>query len=114
MYHVADGEEAMQFLKNEGKYAGKPRPDLVVLDLNMPRKDGRETLAEIKSDPDLKRIPVVILTISDAEEDVVKSYDLHANAYVTKPIDLEQFTRIVKEIENFWFTVVKLPNGKGL
>ncbi|TSA54156.1 MAG: response regulator [Dehalococcoidia bacterium] len=112
LYHAEDGVEAMEFLRKEGKYAASPRPDLVIMDLNMPRKDGRETLAEMKSDPDLMRIPVVVFTVSDSEEDILKSYNLHANAYITKPIDLEQFSRVVKEIENFWFTVVNLPNGK--
>lgn len=106
---VGDGVEAMAFLRQEGKYAGASRPDLILLDLNLPRKDGREVLAEMKQDPDLKRIPVVILTISNAEMDILKSYDLHANAYVTKPLDLEQFGKIAKAIEDFWLTVVKLP-----
>jgi chemotaxis family two-component system response regulator Rcp1 len=106
---VEDGVEAMSFLRGEGKYAGAPRPDLILLDLNLPRKDGREVLAEIKADEKLKRIPVVVLTTSKAEEDVVKSYDLHANCYVTKPVDFEQFMVVVKSIENFWLTVVKLP-----
>ena len=114
MQHVKDGVEAMQYLRREGKFADAQRPDLVILDLNMPRKDGRETLEEIKTDPDLKRIPVVVLTISDSEEDILKTYNLHANAYITKPIDLEQFDRVVREIENFWFTIVKLPNGWSL
>jgi chemotaxis family two-component system response regulator Rcp1 len=110
---VNDGEEAMAFLRNEGKYVDSPRPDLILLDLNMPRKDGREVLAEIKADPDLKRIPVVILTVSKAEEDVLKAYNLYANCYVTKPMDMGQFTRIVKSIDDFWFTIVTLPpNGK--
>ncbi|MCX5993177.1 MAG: response regulator [Chloroflexi bacterium] len=114
LHHVRDGVEAMQYLRREGKFADAQRPDLVILDLNMPRKDGRETLEEIKSDPDLRRIPVVILTISDSEEDILKTYNLHANAYITKPIDLEQFSRVVHEIDNFWFTIVKLPNGSGI
>jgi len=110
---VGDGVEAMAFLRQEGKYAGAPRPDIVLLDLNLPRKDGREVLAEMKQDPDFKRIPVVVLTTSYAEKDILKSYNLHANAYVTKPLDLEQFAKIVKAIEDFWFTIVKLPpNGK--
>jgi len=108
--HVAeDGAEAMDFLHRQGKYARSPRPDLVLLDLNLPRKDGRQVLAEIKADDALKRIPVVILTTSKAEEDIVRSYDLHANCYITKPIDLEQFMRVVKAIEDFWLTVVRLP-----
>lgn len=114
--HVArDGEEAMEFLCHKGKHADAPRPDLVLLDLNLPRKDGREVLAEIKADEDLKRIPVVILTTSKSEEDVLKMYNLHANCYVTKPLDLEQFIRVVQAIEDFWFTVVRLPveGGRG-
>ena len=106
---VGDGEEAMAFLRRESEYADVPRPDLILLDLNMPKKDGRETLAEIKEDPDLKRIPVVILTTSQAEEDVLKTYDLHANCYVTKPVDLDQFIKVVKTIEDFWLTIVRLP-----
>lgn len=108
--HVAkDGLEAMAILRNEGKYASKPRPDLILLDLNLPKKDGREVLADIKNDRDLKRIPVVIVTTSKAEEDIVKSYDLHANCYVTKPLDLDQFVTVVHSIEQFWLTIVKLP-----
>jgi chemotaxis family two-component system response regulator Rcp1 len=110
---VGDGVEAMALLRQQGKYARAPRPDLVLLDLNLPKKDGREVLGEIKQDPDLRRIPVVVLTISNAEEDIVKSYNLHANAFVSKPLNLEQFAKITKAIEDFWFTVVKLPpNGK--
>lgn len=113
LHVVGDGVEAMAFLRKESKHANAPRPDLVLLDLNLPKKDGREVLGEIKQDPDLRRIPVVVLTISSAEEDILKSYNLHANAYVTKPLNLEQFAKIVKAIEDFWFTVVKLPpNGK--
>lgn len=114
IHDVRDGVEAMQFLRKEGQFAGAQRPDLVILDLNMPRKDGRETLEDIKSDPDFKRIPVVILTVSESEEDILRSYNLHANAYITKPIDLDQFAKIVREIENFWFTIVKLPDGSGI
>jgi chemotaxis family two-component system response regulator Rcp1 len=99
----------MAFLRQQGPYVNAPRPDLVLLDLNLPKKDGREVLAEIKSDPDLKRIPVVVLTISTAEEDILKSYNLYANAYVSKPLNLEQFAKITKAIEDFWFTIVKLP-----
>jgi CheY-like chemotaxis protein len=106
---VDDGEKAMDYLRREGAYPGVPRPDLILLDLNLPRKDGREVLAEVKVDPSLKRIPVVILTTSHAEEDVLRSYDLHANCYITKPIDLSQFRRVVKSIEDFWLTVVLLP-----
>jgi len=109
IYTVEDGVEAMSFLRMEGRYAGSPRPDLVLLDLNLPRKDGREVLAEIKNDENLKSIPVVILTVSKAEEDVLKTYNLHANCYITKPIDLNQFIKVVKSIEDFWLTIVKLP-----
>jgi CheY-like chemotaxis protein len=106
---VNDGAEAMTYLRKEGKYKDAVRPDLVLLDLNLPKKDGREVLADIKADEDLKRIPVVVLTISKAEEDVLKSYNLHANAFITKPVDLNQFLKVVKAIEEFWLTVVKLP-----
>jgi len=109
LHVVADGEAAMAFLRRQGKHASAPRPDLVLLDLNVPKKDGREVLAEIKADPDLKRIPVVILTTSRAEEDILRSYNLHANCYITKPIDLHQFIAVMKSIEDFWFTIVKLP-----
>lgn len=113
--HVArDGEEATEFLFRKGKHADAPRPDIIILDLNLPRKDGREVLAEIKADKELKRIPVVILTTSKSEEDVLKSYNLHANCYVTKPLDLDQFIGVVKSIQDFWFTVVKFSNeGEG-
>jgi len=114
LYHVSDGVEAMAYLRKQGDYAKMPRPGFILLDLNMPRKDGRKTLKEIKEDPDLKRIPVVILTVSDAEEDIIKSYNLHANCYVTKPLNLDEFSKVVKGIENFWFEIVKLPpNGKN-
>ena len=106
---VADGVEAMAFLRREGKYSDAPRPELILLDLNLPKKDGREVLAEIKKDQELKSIPVVILTSSAAEQDIVKSYNLHANCYVTKPVDLDQFIHVVKSIEQFWLTVVQLP-----
>ncbi len=106
---VEDGAEAMAFLRRQGSYASAPRPDIILLDLNLPRKDGREVLAEIKCDADLKRIPVVILTTSKAEEDILRSYNLHANCYVTKPVGFEQFVVVVKSIENFWLTIVKLP-----
>lgn len=106
---AVDGVEAMAFLRQEGKYADAPRPDVILLDLNLPRKDGRTVLAEIKADPDLKRIPVVILTSSKAEEDILNSYDSHANCYITKPSDLEQFIDVVKSVEGFWFQIVKLP-----
>jgi CheY-like chemotaxis protein len=110
LHIVVDGIEAMDFLYKKGKHTQAPRPDLILLDLNLPKKDGREVLAEIKSDPDLKRIPVVILTISKAEEDVLKSYNLHANCFITKPLDLNQFVTVVKSIEDFWLTIVKLPS----
>jgi chemotaxis family two-component system response regulator Rcp1 len=109
-FHTAeDGVEALAYLRQEGRYARNPRPDLILLDLNLPKKSGREVLAEIKEDPELRRIPVVILTVSQAEQDIVKSYNLHANCYITKPVDLDQFLEVVKSIENFWLTVVKLP-----
>lgn len=108
--HVAkDGVEAMEFLRRAGAHAEAPRPDLVLLDLNLPRKDGREVLQEIKTDPDLDLIPVVVLTTSQAEQDVLESYQLHANAYVTKPVDLERFLQVVRSIENFWLEIVRLP-----
>lgn len=109
---VTDGVEAMRLLRNEGEYANAPRPDLVLLDLNLPRKDGREVLAEIKGDEGLRTIPVVVLTTSQAEEDVLRSYQLHANAYVTKPVDFDRFIEVVRQIDEFFVTVVKLPpNG---
>ncbi len=107
---VEDGVEAMAFLHKEGKYSYAPRPDLILLDLNLPKKDGREVLAEIKEDPELRRIPVVVLTTSRAEQDIFKTYDLHANCYITKPVDLEQFIVVVQTLQNFWFTLVKLPS----
>jgi CheY-like chemotaxis protein len=106
-----DGVEALAYLHKEGRYADKTRPDLILLDLNLPRKDGREVLAEIKEDPELRSIPVVILTTSMEERDIIKTYDLHANCYITKPINLDQFIEVVKAIENFWLTVVKLPTA---
>jgi chemotaxis family two-component system response regulator Rcp1 len=106
---VVDGEEAMLFLRRSGKYAEAPRPDLILLDLNLPKKNGHEVLAELKTDEELKRIPVVILTASKDEEDILKSYNLHANCFITKPIDLHQFVRVVRAIEDFWLTIVKLP-----
>jgi len=109
LYTVGDGVEAMAFLRREGKYADVGRPDLILLDLNLPKKDGREVLAEIKADERLKLIPVVILTVSKDEEDILKTYKLHANCYITKPIDFEQFMKVVKSIEEFWLTIVKLP-----
>jgi chemotaxis family two-component system response regulator Rcp1 len=104
-----DGVEALAFLRREGEWADAPRPDLVLLDLNLPRKDGRQVLEEMKTDPALRHIPVVVLTSSQAEQDIVRAYDLHANCYITKPVDLDQFITVVKSIEDFWFTVVKLP-----
>jgi chemotaxis family two-component system response regulator Rcp1 len=109
---VADGVEALLFLRRQGKYAQAPKPDLILLDLNLPKKDGREVLAEIKADPNLRRIPVVVLTTSAAEEDILRTYDLHANCYITKPVDLEQFLRVVKSIEDFWVSIVKLPSSE--
>jgi chemotaxis family two-component system response regulator Rcp1 len=106
---TADGIEALAFLRRQGEYKDAVRPDIILLDLNMPRMDGREMLAQLKADPDLKRIPVVVLTTSAAEEDICRSYQLHANCYITKPVDLRQFMKIVLSIEDFWFTVVKLP-----
>jgi chemotaxis family two-component system response regulator Rcp1 len=106
---VEDGVEAMAFLRRQGRYAEAPRPDLILLDLNLPKMNGREVLAEIKEDPELRRIPVVILTVSKAEQDIIKSYNLHANCYINKPVDLDQFLEVVKSIENFWLTVVMLP-----
>jgi CheY-like chemotaxis protein len=109
MSMVKDGVEALAFLRREGDYADAPRPDLILLDLNLPKKDGREVLADIKADPTLRRIPVVVLTVSKDEEDILKSYDLYANCYVTKPINMEQFIAVVRSIEDFWLTIVKLP-----
>jgi len=108
--HVArDGEEALRFLRQEGEFADKPRPDLVLLDLNMPRKDGREVLADMKADPVFKRIPVVVLTTSQSEDDVAAAYNLSANCYVAKPVDLDQFLGVVRAIDDFWLSLVKLP-----
>jgi CheY-like chemotaxis protein len=107
-----DGLEALTFLRREGDYAAVNRPDLILLDLNLPRMNGFEVLDAIKDDPDLKRIPVVVLTTSQAEQDIIQSYNLYANAYVTKPVDLEQFIKVIKAIEGFWLEIVKLPNGK--
>lgn len=104
-----DGVEAMAVLRREQPYTSAPRPDLILLDFNLPRKDGREVLAEIRADPNLRRIPVVVLTTSAAERDVLQAYDLHANCYVTKPVDLDQFVGIVQQIEDFWLTIVRLP-----
>lgn len=110
--HVAtDGVDAMAFLRREGPYADAVRPDLILLDLNLPKKDGREVLEDIKADASLRSIPVVILTSSKAEQDILRAYDLHANCYVTKPVDLDQFIHVVKSIEQFWFAIVKLPEA---
>jgi chemotaxis family two-component system response regulator Rcp1 len=111
LFHVADGEAAMAFLRRSGAHANAPRPDLILLDLNLPKKDGREVLDEIKTDAKLKSIPVVILTVSSADEDILKTYNLHANCFITKPIDFDQFLKVVKSIEDFWLTIVKLPKG---
>jgi CheY-like chemotaxis protein len=111
LYTVGDGEAAMAFLRQKPPYANAPRPDLVLLDLNLPKKDGREVLAEVKGDAHLRSIPVVILTTSSAEADILRSYELHANCYVTKPVDLEKFIAIVRAIEDFWLAVVKLPTA---
>jgi two-component system, chemotaxis family, response regulator Rcp1 len=106
---VSDGVEAMEFLRHRGRFAKAPRPGLILLDLNLPRKDGREVLAEIKQDADLKRIPVIVLSTSNAEADILKSYDLHANCYVSKPLELDRFVSVLKSLENFWLDAVELP-----
>ena len=111
LHTVDDGEEAMSFLLQEGKYADAPRPDLILLDLNLPKKDGREVLAEIKGDFELRRIPVVIMTISSDEEDILNTYNLHVNSYITKPVDLDNFMNMFKSVEEFWLRVVKLPSS---
>ena len=112
LHWAKDGVEALSFLRREGKHAGAPRPDIILLDLNLPRKDGREVLAEIKNDDQFRQIPVVVLTTSKAEEDVWRSYQLHANCYVTKPVDLDKFIHVVQSIDRFWLTVVTLPPVK--
>ena len=112
LHWAKDGVEAIEFLKRRGRFKDAPRPDIILLDLNLPKKDGREVLSEIKQDDELRYIPVVILTTSKAEEDVLKSYHLHANCYVTKPVDLEKFITVVQSIDRFWLTVVTLPNAK--
>jgi chemotaxis family two-component system response regulator Rcp1 len=109
LHVVPDGVEAMAFLRKEGRYKAVPRPDLVLLDLNLPRKSGREVLAEAKADPALANIPVVVLTTSQADDDVLNAYDSHANCYITKPVDLEQFLTVIRSIEDFWFNIVRLP-----
>jgi chemotaxis family two-component system response regulator Rcp1 len=108
-----DGVEAMAFLRKEGVFAGTARPDLVLLDLNLPKKDGREVLRDIKNDPQLLRIPVIVLTTSESNEDILSTYGLHSNCYITKPVDMDQFVKVVKLIEEFWFVVAKIPNGRG-
>jgi len=108
---VEDGVQAMEFLHRQGRYADAPRPDLILLDLNLPRKDGREVLAEVKADESLRNIPVVVLTTSQAEQDVLRAYSLHANCYVTKPVDFRQFIEVIRSIEDFWLTIVKLPGA---
>lgn len=112
--HVAeDGVKGMAFLRKEGEYAGAPEPDLILLDLNLPKKDGREVLAEIKNDEQLRRIPVIILTTSSLDEDIQKTYNLHANCYIVKPVNIQEFVRVVKSIEDFWLTIVRLPRTEG-
>lgn len=110
---VTDGEEALNFLKKQGKYAGINSPDIILLDLNLPKKDGRQVLAEIKSDPQLKLIPVIVLTTSSAENDILGMYAIHANCYITKPVDFDQFINVVHSIENFWLNIVKLPHSNS-
>jgi two-component system, chemotaxis family, response regulator Rcp1 len=108
---AGDGVEALAYLRREGAYSAAPRPDIVLLDLNLPRKDGRQVLAEVKADPELRRIPIVILTTSKAEEDILKTYDLHANCFITKPVGFDQFVRVVQSIEHFWLSIVTLPTA---
>ncbi|HEY9846911.1 MAG TPA: response regulator, partial [Candidatus Caenarcaniphilales bacterium] len=109
LHVVEDGVQALAFLNKRGRYTQVPRPDLILLDLNLPKKDGREVLAEIKTDKNLRRVTVVIMTTSQAEADIIRAYNLHANCYITKPLDLDQFIKVVKSIEEFWLTIVKLP-----
>ena len=109
---VKNGVEAMAFLRREGEYSNAPQPDIILLDLNMPKMDGREVLAEIKKDESLKHIPVIVLTTSKAEQDILKSYDLYANCYITKPVDLDQFNTVIKSIKDFWLSIVKLPRSE--
>jgi two-component system response regulator len=111
LHVVGDGVEALEFLRQEGRFADAPRPDLILLDLNLPRRDGRQVLAEVKGDPELRRIPVVVLTTSEAEEDILRSYDLHANAYVTKPVDFDRFVSVIHQIDDFFISVVRLPEN---
>jgi CheY-like chemotaxis protein len=110
---VEDGVEALAYLRKKGKFKDANRPDMILLDINLPKKNGREVLAEIKQDKNLKQIPVIILTVSKAEEDIIKTYELHANCFITKPVDMDQFIKVVKSIEDFWFSVVKLPPNKN-
>jgi CheY-like chemotaxis protein len=112
LFVARDGVEALEFLRRQGPHANASKPDLILLDLNLPRKDGREVLADIKNDDTLRSIPVVVLTTSSAEADILKSYNLHANCYITKPVDLEQFVQVIKSIDDFWLTVVRLPSDK--
>ena len=112
--HVIDGVEAMAFVRREPPFVDAPRPDLILLDLNLPRKDGREVLAELKADPRLRLIPVVVLTTSEAEQDILRTYELHGNCYITKPVDLEKFLHIVRAVESFWLAIVKLPGRRDL
>jgi len=112
LHVVSDGEAALQFLRREGEYADAPRPGLILLDLNLPRRDGREVLAELKQDPDLGLIPVVVLTTSEAEEDIIRSYRLHANAYVCKPVNFDRFVEVIRQIDGFFVTVVRLPSTR--
>ncbi len=112
LFRVENGQEAINYLNKEGEYSDSVRPDLILLDLDMPQLDGREALEIIKKDPELKRIPIVVLTVSQSEQDVLESYNLQANAYVTKPLDLDQFIKVIHSIEDFWFTIVKFPNEK--
>ncbi|HUE97028.1 MAG TPA: response regulator [Longimicrobiaceae bacterium] len=111
LHVVDDGVKALEFLRSEGEYAAAPRPDLILLDLNLPRKGGREVLQEIKSDPDLLQIPVVVLTSSEADQDIAQAYELHANCFITKPVDLDQFLSVVRSLEDFWLTIVRLPHA---
>ena len=113
LHVVGDGEQAMAFLRREGELADRPRPDLVMLDLNLPRKDGREVLSEIRADPELERVPVIVLTTSEAEKDILRSYELAADAYITKPIDLSEFIAVVRSIETFWLSIVRVPEDAG-
>jgi CheY-like chemotaxis protein len=113
LHHVPDGVEAMAFLRGSDGHAGSPRPDLILLDLNLPRKDGRQVLREVKGDPELCAIPIVVLTTSEADEDILRSYELHANAYVTKPVDFDRFIDVVRRTDDFFVNVVKLPKSRG-